>query len=58
MNKKLLIAIGIIVIALLGVCIIYIYNSVMTKEKLLATPKRSYIKVVDGNPTLFVGEKP
>ena len=58
MNKKLLITIRIIVTVLFGVGIICVYNSVMTKEKPLIIPKRSYVKVLDGNPTLFVGEKP
>jgi len=124
MNKKILITIGILVviIALLGVYIVYFYNPTMTKEKLLqrfsdfkiqyqekkaqgydvtlaeefarkakqafdrkdykmasklldeafkalemakiptvkpplTTPKRSYVKVVDENPKLFMGDK-
>ena len=61
MSKKITIGIGILVVIiaiLVGAYFIYVYKpAIHTITSPLATPERSYVKVVDKIPTLFIGDK-
>lgn len=59
MNKKILITVGILAIGIVLISVYYIalQPGLQVKKPSLTTPERSYVKVVDGNPKLFIGDK-